>query len=149
VISRGHHANHFLKERSAQYVAKLAGLLNADCAVITMEGTGNGTLDFMLTVQALEQTGVRTSGVMHELAGSLGTDPSLVDGVDSADSLVSVGNVNEEISVGRPRRVIGGDALQLYNGVRVPADAVGPISAMECFGSFCAMGASALQGVEY
>ena len=60
ILSRGHHDTHMLKERSAQYAAKLASLIGADGVILTMEGSGNTTIDFMQTVKACEQRGVKT-----------------------------------------------------------------------------------------
>lgn len=149
ILTRGHHANHFLKQRSAHYAAKLANLIKADSAVITMEGTGNGTLDFMMTIEALEERQVPTAGVIHELGGSDGTDPPLVDGMDAVNALVSTGNVNEPILVEEPDRVIGGSTLQYYTGEQESADKPLSVSAMECFCSFAQMGASGLRGVDF
>lgn len=82
ILTRGNHDSPELKQRSAQHAAKLAQLLRADGATITIEGFGNATLDFMLTVEACEQVGIKTVGVIHE---------PLVDSVPEARSLVSVG----------------------------------------------------------
>lgn len=149
ILSRGHHGNHFLKQRSAQYVAKLANLLDADAAIVTMEGTGNGTLDFMMTIEALEERDVRTTGVIHELGGADGADPPLVDGMELANALVSTGNVNEPIDVEKPDRVIGAPMLQYYTGEQERADSSLSVSAMECFCGFTQMGESGLRGANY
>ncbi|MCC7104316.1 MAG: beta-aspartyl-peptidase, partial [Chloroflexi bacterium] len=44
VVNRGHRDNHTLKERGAQFSAKLAKLIGAEGAVIAFEGGGNATV---------------------------------------------------------------------------------------------------------
>jgi glycine reductase len=111
IVARGHHESEFLKQRSAHFVAKLATMLRADGALCTYEATGNTHIDFMLTVQALEQTGIATSSVVHEYGGPQGTDASLVDFVPEAQALASSGGIDRRLRLPAPRRVIGGTHL--------------------------------------
>ncbi|MBI2217204.1 MAG: hypothetical protein HYU51_07900 [Candidatus Rokubacteria bacterium] len=111
VVARGHHENEFLKERSAHFVAKLARMLRADAALCTYEATGNTHIDFMLTVQALEQAGVPTASVVHEYGGPLGTDPPLVDFVPEAIALASSGGIDRRLRLPTVERLIGGTHL--------------------------------------
>jgi glycine reductase len=111
IVARGHHETEFLKQRSAHFVAKLAGMLGADAALCTYEATGNTHIDFMLTVQALERAGVTTASVVHEYGGPEGTDPSLVDFAPEAVALTSSGGIDRRVRLPRVDRVIGGDRL--------------------------------------
>lgn len=111
ILARGHHDNHTLKERSAQYAAKLASLIGAEGAILTMEGSGNTTVDFMQTVKACEQLGIKTVACMHEFGGANGKDAPLVDSVLEADAIVSTGGVDRPLEVPAPGRVIGGSTI--------------------------------------
>ncbi len=111
IVSRGHHENEFLKERSAHFVAKLAGMLGADGALCTYEATGNTHVDFMLTVQALERAGVRTGAVVHEYGGPDGTDAPLVDFTPEAVALASSGGIDRRLRLPAVERLIGGTHL--------------------------------------
>ena len=111
IVARGHHETEFLKQRSAHFVAKLAGMLGAEAALCTYEATGNTHIDFMLTVQALERAGVTTASVVHEYGGPEGADPSLVDFVPEAVALTSSGGIDRRLRLPRVDRVIGGDRL--------------------------------------
>lgn len=111
IVARGHHETESLKQRSAHFIAKLAGMLGADAALCTYEATGNTHIDFMLTVQALERAGVTTAAVVHEYGGPDGTDPSLVDFVPEAVALTSSGGIDRRLRLPRVERVIGGERL--------------------------------------
>ncbi len=115
ILARGHHETEFLKVRSANMVAKLAGLLDADGALCTYEGTGNTHVDFMLSVQALEQAGVATAAVVHEYGGPDGTDPPLLDFVPEAVLLASSGGIDRRVHLPHAR-VLGGTHLELEGG---------------------------------
>jgi sarcosine reductase len=111
IVARGHHETEFLKRRSAQFVAKLAGMLGAETALCTYEATGNTHIDFMLTVQALERAGVVTAAIVHEYGGPDGTDASLVDFVPEAIALASSGGIDRRLALPAVDRVIGGSWL--------------------------------------
>ena len=119
VITRGHHDNQALKERSAQYVAKLANLLKADGAVLAFEGGGNSTVDYWLTVQALEQMGVRAVPIIYEVGRPGSGEFPLVFHVPEADAVISKGMQGERIDAPAVERVIGSEVVEFYNGKRV------------------------------
>ena len=149
VLTRGSNANHFLKERSAMYAAKLAAMLEAKAAVVMMEDTGNSIIDYMLTIRALERRGIRAVGVMHELAGPQGDNSPLLDSVEEADALISSGNVDEVFPTGRPERLMGGSVFRYYSGTTAdPHDAL-RVSAMECFCGLARMALVGFTGIEY
>jgi glycine reductase len=121
IITRGHRDNQALKERSAHYVAKLARLLDADGAVLSFEGGGNSTVDYWLTVQALEQMGIKAVPIIYEV-GRPGTGEfPLVFHVPEADAIVSKGMQGEKIEVQAVDRVIGSRVVNLYGGKETDA----------------------------
>lgn len=111
IVARGHHESEFLKRRSAHIAAQLASVLGASAALCTYEGTGNTHIDFMLTVQALEQRGIVTTAVVHEYGGPEGTDASLVDFVPEAVALASSGGIDRRLRLPAVERAIGGSRL--------------------------------------
>ncbi len=82
VLSRGNFESVEDKRRSAELAAHLAIGLDADGVVLSMEGLGNATVDFMETIAACRRRGLRTVGVVHE---------PLVNWSDEATHLVSIG----------------------------------------------------------
>ena len=59
ILSRGYNDSFEQKKKMGLWVARLARNLGAEGAVAFMEGTGNGTVDFMQTVKACEDEGIR------------------------------------------------------------------------------------------
>jgi len=150
ILKRGHHPSHFLKERSAEYTANLADLLNADGAVVTAEGSGNTTIDFMQTIRSLERCGIATAAVFHELGTSTGTNTPLIDTVEEANLLISSGNAEETIRAMSPHRVLGGDVFR-YFAPQTTADPYLPleVSAFECFCGLNRMAWAGFTAVDY
>jgi glycine reductase len=106
---------HLEKERSAFQVAKLCRMLRADGAVLSMQNGGHGWADLMLLCQRIEEAGVKTTVVMAEMSDAEGTDVGLIMHVPQADALVSVGNMDEEVSLPAMPRVIGGTQFLDFN----------------------------------
>jgi glycine reductase len=124
LLSRGHYYTYEEKMRVAQYAANLAGLLDADGALLTWEGGGNSVVEAMLTIQALEQAGIPTVAVAYELGGAEGRDAPLIQSVPEARGLVSTGSYEKPIRLPAVQEVLGGDTLRLHpelGGQRVPA----------------------------
>lgn len=111
ILTRGHWETQELKERTAQLAAQLAIVLGLDGVVLNQEGTGNSTIDYMLTVQALERVGVRAVAMVHEYGGPDGADPPLIDFVPEADALVSIGGIDRRVLAAPMERAIGGDVV--------------------------------------
>jgi glycine reductase len=149
IVKRGHHANHFLKERAAEYTANLAELLHADGAVVTSEGTGNTTIDFMQTIRSLENCHIPTAGVFHELGTPTGMNTPLVDSVEEANLLISSGNAEEPIRTTAPRRVLGGDIFKYYTQASADPYAALEVSALECFCGLARMAWMGFSAVDY
>ena len=111
IINRGHNYTQDDKERSSRWAAKLAGMLQADGAILTAEGGGNSAIDMMLACQYLEQAGIKTVVVSSEAAGADGYDFPLFYTVPEAGAIVSVGSEDEIVAMPKVGRVIGDTVL--------------------------------------
>ena len=114
ILSRGYNDSFEQKKKMGLWVARLARNLGAEGAVAFMEGTGNGTVDFMQTVKACEDEGIKTTAVLHESNGPKGYERPLVDHPKEADSMISRGNVSEKIYIPPLATVIGGAEIDLH-----------------------------------
>lgn len=95
------------KQRSAQFVAKLAKLVGADGAILAEEGYGNPDADFIACFVELEKAGVKTVGVTNECTGRDGQSQPLVALDELADAIVSCGNVSQLVELPPMKNVIG------------------------------------------
>lgn len=138
VIGRGWQETQFLKERQGWMMARVARLAGADVAVIAADvgGTGgNNTIDFMQTIKACEQMGIRTVAIMQETGNPDGSEPTVVDHVPEADALVSVGGIGWRIPAAEAmEQVIGGDVVRPSNADE-PQDASGPLDVACWYGA--------------
>ncbi len=114
ILSRGYNDSFEQKKKMGLWVARLARNLGANGAVALMEGTGNGTVDFMQTVKACEDEGIKTVAVLHESNGPKGYERPLVDHPKEANSMISRGNVSEKIYIPPLATVIGRTDLDLH-----------------------------------
>jgi glycine reductase len=114
ILSRGYNDSFEQKKKMGLWVARLARNLGAQGAVAFMEGTGNGTVDFMQTVKACEDQGIKTAAVLHESNGPKGYERPLVDHPAEADGMISRGNVSEKIYIPPLATVIGGTEIDLH-----------------------------------
>ncbi len=144
ILSRGYNDSFEQKKKMGLWVARLARNLGANGAVAFMEGTGNGTVDFMQTVKACEDEGMKTVAVLHE---SNGYERPLVDHPKEADSMISRGNVSEKIYIPPLATVIGGAELDLH--LKTTHDPRLPFlfDPTIFFGSYSKMGDSGFQAV--
>jgi glycine reductase len=135
VIGRGWQDSQFLKERQGWMMARVARLWGAQAAILTadMGGTGgNNTIDFMCTIKACEQLGIRTVAVLQESGNPDGSDPTLVDYVAEANALVSVGGIGWHIPAAPAvARVIGGTTVR-PSMAEEPRAAAGPLQ-VDCW----------------
>jgi hypothetical protein len=119
-------------------MARVARLMGAQIAIVSadMSGTGgNNTIDFMQTIKACEQMGIRTVAILQESGNPDGTDPTLVDYVPEADALVSVGGIGWHAPAAPAvERVIGGPTVQ-PSIARDPLDASGPLQVESWYGA--------------
>jgi glycine reductase len=114
ILSRGYNDSFEQKKKMGLWVARLARNLGAQGAVALMEGTGNGTVDFMQTVKACEDEGIPTAAVLHESNGPKGYERPLVDHPREARGMISRGNVSEKIHIPPLDAVIGGTEIDLH-----------------------------------
>jgi sarcosine reductase len=114
ILSRGYNDSFEQKKKIGLWVARLARNLGAEGAVAIMEGTGNGTVDFMQTVKACEDEGIKTVAVLHESNGPKGYERPLVDHPKEADGMISRGNVSERMYIPPLATVIGGSEIDLH-----------------------------------
>jgi glycine reductase len=138
VIGRGWQETQFLKERQGWMMARVARLYGADVAIITADvgGTGgNNTIDFMQTIKACEQMGIRTVAIMQESGNPDGSEPTVVDHVPEADALVSVGGIGWHVPPAPAvERVIGGETVR-PNIADDPRAASGPLDVACWYGA--------------
>jgi glycine reductase len=95
------------KERAAMFVQQIATNLGADAAIIAEEGYGNTDADFIECFRLLEEAGIKTVGMTNECTGSDGTSQPLAALDESADAIVSCGNVSTLIELPAMETVIG------------------------------------------
>jgi hypothetical protein len=147
ILSRGYNDSFEQKKKMGLWVARLARNLGAAGAVALMEGTGNGTVDFMQTVKACEDEGIRTVAVLHESNGPKGYERPLVDHPKEADSMISRGNVSEKLYIPPLASVIGGSEIDLH--LKATHDARLPFlfDPTIFFGSYGKMGESGFRAV--
>ena len=147
ILSRGYNDSFEQKKKMGLWVARLAQNLGAKGAVAFMEGTGNGTVDFMQTVKACEDEGIKTVAVLHESNGPKGYERPLVDHPKEADTMISRGNVSEKIYIPPLATVIGGAEIDLHlkatHNPRLPF----LFDPTIFFGSYSKMGASGFRAV--
>jgi glycine reductase complex component B subunit alpha and beta len=137
ILSRGYFYSDEAKQRSALFAARLAAHIGADGAVVTWEGGGNSMVEAMLTVQACERRGIRTSLIAYEM--STGDGAPLLFSVPEADAIVASANTEAPVRLPAVDRVVGGDAIRLrpeVGGVRVPA--AGPLALEATYEMYCA-----------
>lgn len=95
------------KQRSAQFVAKLAKMIGADGALLAEEGYGNPDADFIACFVELEKAGVKTVGITNECTGRDGESQPLMALDELANAIVSCGNVSQLIELPPAKNIIG------------------------------------------
>jgi glycine reductase len=147
VLSRGYNDSLEQKRKMGLWSARLAGNLGAEGAIAIMEGTGNATVDFMQTVKACEDHGIKTVAVLHETDGPKGYEPPLVDHPEEADAMISRGNASERIYLPPLDAVVGGDEMDLH--FKSKHDPRRPLifDPTIFFGAFSKMGSSGFRAV--
>ena len=98
------------KERSTGYATKLLRMLRADGVVISWMGGGHLAVDPMLLVRNCEQAGIQTSLISPEMARTP-DDTSFVYYTPEAEAIVSAGNFEQEVTLPRVDRAIGGNPI--------------------------------------
>ncbi len=97
------------KERSSNYVAKLAVQMGLDAVIVSEEGFGNPDADLVMNCNKLEGAGIKTVLLTDEYAGQNGESQSLADSTPKGDAVVTNGNANQVVTLPAMERVIGHD----------------------------------------
>ena len=147
ILSKGYNDSLEQKKKMGLWSARLARNLGADGAVAIMEGTGNTTVDFMQTVKACEEEGVKTVAILHEDDGPKGYERPLVDHPAEANAMISRGNRSERFLLRPLETVIGGTTIDLH--LKATQDPRVPFlfDPTIYFASHCQMGMSRLRAV--
>ena len=145
ILSKGYNDSFEQKKKMGLWSARLARNVGADGAVAIMEGTGNTTVDFMQTVKACEEEGVKTVAVLHEDNGPKGYERPLVDHPREADAMISRGNRSEKFLLRPLDTVIGGSTIDLHLKATQDARAAFLFDPTIYFASHCRMGMSRLR----
>jgi sarcosine reductase len=151
VVNQGHRETQALKDRAAQFSAKVAKMLNAQGVVVSFEGGGSATMDFMFTIGACERLGIRSVGEMYEHAFVGSGETPIVFDVPEANALISRGAEGEVIQAPAVHKLMGGSTrLELYNG-QVIEDAAQAFSAYsnDYWGVDYALGKNGFRAREY
>jgi glycine reductase len=146
IVSRGYNDSFEQKKKMGLWSARLARTLGADGAIALMEGTGNTTVDFMQTVKACEEEGIKTVAVLHEDNGAKGYERPLVDHPREADAMISRGNRSEKFQLAPLDQVIGGNEIDLHLKLKQDPHQTFVFDPTIFFGAHCQMGASGLRG---
>ena len=116
ILERIRFVTHHGKEVIAHNTAQMGSALRADGALVTWVGGGNAFIDVMLTLQACEQSGIKTVLVGYESGVKGGVDAPLLYYVPEADAVVSTGNRNSPIELPEAERVVGAyEEIQILN----------------------------------
>jgi glycine reductase len=137
ILSKGYFYTDEGKHRSALMAARLASQVGAAGAVVTWEGGGNSIVEAMLTVQACERRGIRTSLLAYEMGNA--DRASLIFSVPEADAIVSSANTEAPVRLPPVERVVGGEMIRLQpevGGVRI--NAAGPLELDATYEMYCA-----------
>lgn len=118
------------KEVIAHNTASLAKQLGVDGAVVAWTGSGNAFVDVMLTIDACEKRGIRTTLVSYEFGGKDGVDSPLLYYVPEADAAVSTGSRDRWLELPAPDHVVGPyDQFSVLSYPGAPlADAIGKLT---------------------
>lgn len=148
ILMRGHNPSQFEKERTAAWAAKLATIAGWDGAIFTIEGSGNGKVEFLRAAELCEQAGIRTVLIDHEFGGPRGTEDVFIHAGTGVDAFVSTGSADHLITAPPVHRAIGGDEIECYYaGYRGPATSALQVSAMDLYACAWKMGMSGVSAV--
>lgn len=141
------------KHRQAVQIAKVAKMLDAQGAVITMSNGGHAYADQMLMCQHVERAGIATVLGVDEYSDTDGSDFPLVTYVPEATAIVSVGNQEQIIQMPAVSRVLGGERFLAGNdyevGFQKRPDEAFPVGLRQLYASTCQLGYTTHRGRAY
>lgn len=85
----------------------IARQLGADAVIISEDGGGNPDADLMMLCKNAETKGIKTVLIIKENAGWDGTSEPITDSTPEADAVISVGNMNQLVTLPKMDRTIG------------------------------------------
>jgi hypothetical protein len=106
VLTEGHHKSTPAKERSAHHATQLLRILDAQGVIHSQEGGGMSIVDQMLTIEHARAHDIECVALTYEMAGTEGTDRSLIYYTRAAGNLVSTGNRDELVQLEAPQHLI-------------------------------------------
>ncbi len=95
------------KQRCDTASVNIARKLGADAVIISEDGGGNPDADLMMLCRNAEKNNIRTVLIQKENAGWDGTSEPITDSTPEADAVVSVGNMNQLVTLPKMERTIG------------------------------------------
>jgi glycine reductase len=134
-------------------MAKVAKMLRAQGAVITMSNGGHAYADQMLICQHVEQAGIATVLGVDEYSDTDGSDFPLVTYVPEASAIVSVGNQEQIIQLPPMSRVLGGERFLAGNdyekGFQKQPHEAFPVGLRQIYACTCQLGYTTHRGRAY
>ena len=100
------------KDRDANRVVNMAGLLKCDGAIVVIKGCGNVDVDFFNSIIGLEEKGIKTVGATPVSTGRDGTNQPLVT-MDARADAITCGGCEGEIIELPPMETILGDLYSI------------------------------------
>jgi sarcosine reductase len=101
------------KQLSANQAARLVKWMGAQGAIITWIGAGDAFIEAMLTLQSLENQGIKTVLMTYEHGGKDGRESPLMYTVPESNALVSLGSLDRPVTLPPVKRAVGGTDLSL------------------------------------
>lgn len=125
IVSRAGDTSNMGKLNQAATAAGLGELMHLDGVIVSANAGGQQIVDFMMICQEFERRGIKTVGILGEMANPDGADFGFPIAVVEADALVSTGNREEVVDLPPMDVVIGGKKLLDQQGwagagLRVP-----------------------------
>lgn len=117
------------KDRTTKMTVQLCKHLGVDASISMMCSYGNVFVDYLNTIEALEEAGIVTAGISLEASGKDGRSLPLILTNEKADALVTCGSVAEMYEL-PPMETVYGDLETLnrdpWSGAWARDDVVGP-----------------------
>lgn len=153
VVVNAAHINPARRDRAVMMIVnQVKTVLGASLAVLTKVGGGVPESDLMLTIEALEKSGVRTAAVVFGHQGDGSIEDSNTAHSQAADAVASAGIYDDEVDLPAPATVVGGPLAGPFTND--PADRPRPsggplrLRTRDISGAICQLGSSRVGLVE-
>ena len=105
-----------IQRTSMMSAGLLKNVLDLDGVIISKEGGGHTDVDMMRNCDECEKAGIKTVLIDNEWLGPEGTgELSLLDMTEKANAMVSVGNMEEVITLPPLEKIVGGHTMPDIN----------------------------------